>query len=293
MNANSINVRTQDGRTIHIIDAGPAGGIPVVVHHGTPGSARLYGPAVEDAQRRGLRLIGYDRPGYGGSTPRPGRAVADAAEDVAAIAKAMDLKRLLTWGHSGGGPHALACAALLPDLVAAAAALSAPAPYWGDATWLEGMGEDNVHEFGAALESREAVEKFVEAFAPGMLNADAKSLVEAMRTLLSPPDVAALTESLADHLIEQVREGVMGRRDGWIDDDLAFTRPWGFDPESIRVPVLILQGEQDKMVPFEHGRQLARHTPAAEVRLLPEEGHLTMLTARLPEVHAWLLEKWK
>jgi pimeloyl-ACP methyl ester carboxylesterase len=294
MNANSLTVPTQGGRTIHVIDAGPADGIPVLVHHGTPGSAVLYPPWVEDARARGLRLIGYDRPGYGGSSPHAGRTVGAAAQDVAAIAKTLGLKRLLSWGHSGGGPHALACAALLPDLVVAAAALSSPAPYWGDAqSWMAGMGEDNVHEFGAALESPEAVRKFVEAASPGMLNAHAASLAEALRSLLSAPDVAVLSEQVAGHMIRSVREGIQESRDGWVADDLAFTTPWGFDLEAIRMPVLLMHGEQDLMSPIHHGRWLAAKIAHADARFLPYDGHMTLFARRIPEVHAWLLDKWK
>ena len=121
-------VRAPDGRTLAIEEAGDPGGRPVLVHNGTPNSRHLYGPAAADAAARGLRLIGYDRPGYGGSTPQPGRTVADCAADVRAICAGLGIDRLAMWGVSGGGPHVLACAALLPDLVTAAASLASLAP---------------------------------------------------------------------------------------------------------------------------------------------------------------------
>ena len=140
MNANDRTVTTQDGRKLRISEAGQPDGIPVLVHHGTPGSRLLYQPWVEDAQSRGIRLISYERPGYGGSTPHPGRSVASVADDVSAIAEHLNLDLLCVWGASGGGPHALACAALLPDLVVAAAAIASPAPYHADGLdWLAGM----------------------------------------------------------------------------------------------------------------------------------------------------------
>ena len=231
-------ISTRSGREIRIIEAGQPDGVPVLVHSGTPGSRLLYHLWVEDALSHGIRLIGYDRPGYGGSSAVPGRAVASAADDVAAIAKALGLERMAVWGWSGGGPHALACAALLPDLVVAAASLASPAPHPADGLdWFAGMGEGNVVEFSAALEGRDALEQFVEADAPGLLATDPKSLVQALRSLLSPVDVAVVTGDFAANMLNSMREGINERRDGWVDDDIAFTTPWGFELGQIRIPV--------------------------------------------------------
>ena len=129
-----MNVTTPDGRTLSVQIGGDEAGVPVVAHHGTPGCGLLYEGTVIDARARGICLIGYDRPGYGGSTRHPGRTVADAVDDVRAIAAALGVERIATWGASGGGPHALACAVLAPDLVAAAACIAGPSPYTG-ADW--------------------------------------------------------------------------------------------------------------------------------------------------------------
>jgi pimeloyl-ACP methyl ester carboxylesterase len=279
-----------DGRTLTVDEGGDPRGAPVVVHHGTPGARLLYGPHVEDARREGIRLIGYDRPGYGGSTPHPGRSIADAAADVEAICDALGLERIATWGGSGGGPHALACAALLPDRVAAAASVAGVAPYDAeDLDWLAGMGEQNIEEFGAVLEGREMLAPLLDREAESMVAGRPEELLEALHTLLSPPDRAVLSGELAEFMLEQVREGIAERRDGWVDDDLAFAKPWGFDPGEIRVPTQVWQGAQDRFVPYSHGEWLVAHVPGTEPKLSQVDGHLTLVENRLPEIHGWLL----
>jgi pimeloyl-ACP methyl ester carboxylesterase len=281
-----------DGRALAVVEAGDPAGAPVVVHHGTPGSGDLYRLTVEDAQARGIRLIGYDRAGYGDSDRHAGRSVADVAADIAALADALGIGRFATWGASGGGPHTLACAALLGDRVAAAATFAAAAPYGEpDLDFMAGMGEDNVKEFGAALEGADAVRPFLEEFAAGVAGITPEQLADEMRTLLSPPDAAALTGELAEFLYDSFRTATKHGVDGWLDDDLAFVRPWGFDVGSIAVPVQLWQGGQDLMVPRAHGEWLAGRVPGVEVHIVPEDGHLTVVEHNIGEVHAWLTER--
>ncbi len=292
MNNHDHAIITESGREIRILEAGKRDGVPIIVHSGTPGSRLLDPKWIEDAELRGIRLIGYDRPGYGGSTAYPDRNVASAAEDLSRIASALHLDRLAVWGHSGGGPHALACAALQPDLVFAAASLASPAPYHTDELdWLAGMGESNIAEFGAALEGRDALETFIEAEAPGLLSADPESLLQAFRSLLSPVDADVLTGEFVADLIKNIHEGIHERLDGWVEDDMAFIKPWGFDLEQIHVPVLLMHGKQDRFVPFSHGEWLASHIPGVDARILPEDGHITLAVRRISEVHTWLLRK--
>jgi pimeloyl-ACP methyl ester carboxylesterase len=286
-------VTTPDGRALRVREDGDPDGVPVVAHHGTPGSRLLYRRWVEDATERGIRLIAYERPGYGGSDRHEGRSVADAAADVEAIADALGLERFLTQGRSGGGPHALACAALLPDRVAAAATLASVAPYGVDGLdFLEGMGEDNVEEFGAALEGADTLAPLLEGIAPRLIDADPGAVAESLRSLLSPPDVALLSDGLAEELIAVTTEGLRASRDGWLDDDLAFTRPWGFELDSIEVPLQLWQGRQDLMVPAAHGEWLAANIPGVQAVLSEEDGHLSIEHRRIGDVHAWLLERY-
>ncbi len=292
MNNQERTILSESGREIRIVEAGKPDGVPVLVHTGTPGSRLLNPKWIEDALSRGIRLIGYDRPGYGGSTAFPGRTVANAADDMAVIANVLNLDRLAIWGHSGGGPHALACAALQPDLVFAAAALASPAPYEADdLDWLAGMGESNIAEFGAALEGRDALELFIEAEVPGLLAADPESLLQGLRSLLSPVDADVLTGDFVGDLINNIIEGIKERRDGWVDDDIAFMKHWGFDLGKIKRPVMLLHGKQDRFVPFSHGQWLASHIPGVEARILSEDGHITLVVSRISEVHEWLLSK--
>jgi pimeloyl-ACP methyl ester carboxylesterase len=247
---------------------------------------------VRDAEVRGIRLLSYDRPGYGGSTRLAGRTTADCAADIEAVCDELGLERICVWGISGGGPHALAAAALLPDRIAAAASLAACAPYDADGLdWLAGMGELNVEEFGVIFQGEEAHRASMERQREELLAARPEDLVEQWQTLLGPADREVATGEFAAELLDHMRAGIGPSGDGWFDDDLAFVTPWGFDVASIRVPVLLWQGEQDRFVPPGHGRWLAERIPGVEARFTVEDGHLTLAQRRVPEVHAWLLER--
>jgi pimeloyl-ACP methyl ester carboxylesterase len=285
-------IRTPDGRTLAIEEAGDPNGRPVLVHMGTPNSRHLYQPNTIDAAVRGLRLISYDRPGYGGSTPQPGRSVADCAADVRAICAELGIGRLAVWGESGGGPHALACAALLPDLVAAVASLASPAPLDADGLdFFAGMGQDNVDGIKLYLRDPEAARAKLESSREEILATSAADLVGRLQTLLSPTDAAVLKDALADYLIYCDHEGLAPGAQGWWDDGVAHSSPWGFELSDISVPVLLMHGRQDRFVPFGHGEWLAAHVPGVEARLFDHDGHLTLLANRIPEVHAWLADR--
>ena len=278
-------IELPDGRLLDIRVSGPKDGTPFVMHHGTPGSLVPF-RAVEDAvHRRGLRLVTFSRAGYGGSTRKQGRAVADAAADFAALLDHLGAERCLTLGWSGGGPHALAVAALLPDRVAGATLIAGVGPYGEpDLDFLAGMGQDNLDEFGAALAGPDTLAPALEEAAAALGGASAAELIESMSTLLPDVDRAALKGGDGEDLVANFGEAVRKGAAGWIDDDLAFTRPWGFDPAEISVPTFLWQGDADLMVPFAHGRWLAERVPGAVAHLLPGEGHISVFVNRVDEV---------
>ena len=218
--------------------------------------------------------------------------MAHCAEDVRAIATALGIERLGVWGISGGGPHAIACAALLPDLVPAVAVLASPAP-WGaeDLDYFDGMGELNVEDTKLLLDDPPAARAKQQEERVEMLEGTPEQLLEVLGSLLSAADRAVLTGELVDYLIETTRVGIGANDDGWWDDNLSLIEPWGFELDSITTPVLLLHGRQDRFVPFGHGEWLARHIPGVEARLTDDDGHLTLTEHHLETVHAWLIER--
>ncbi len=282
-------VPTADGRTLAIEEYGDPGGRPVLVHNGTPNSRYLYQRVVADAAGHGFRLIGYDRPGYGGSSPHPGRTVADCAADVRAICAALGVDRLATWGISGGGPHVLACAALLPDLVVAAASLASLAPYGADGLdWYAGMGQENADDFRQYFADQPAARRKLAEDRAGALADTPDNVAKGLETLLTPTDAAVLTGELAEYLVWSTKEGLAPGDEGWWEDTVAHSGPWGFELAKISVPVLLMHGREDMFVPFGHGEWLAAHIPGVDARLSDHDGHLTLLENRIGEVHDWL-----
>ena len=276
MTAEAVTVRTPDGRELEVHREGPAGAPVLVFHCGTPNAPAGFPPVTDPVRERGWQLVGYARPGYAGSTPREGRAVADAAGDVAAILDHLGVGEFLTLGWSGGGPHALACAALLPGRCRAAAVLSSLAPLEGQ-DLLAGMAPGNVAEFGAAASSAAELDALLAPKLAERAALTGEQLADALGDLIEGVDRDALTGELAESLAAMVRRAVSTGLAGWRDDDLAFAAPWGFEPSEISAPVSVWHGARDRMVPFAHGRWLAERIPGARAQLFDGEGHLTLL----------------
>jgi pimeloyl-ACP methyl ester carboxylesterase len=285
------SIRTDSGRELLVQEGGDQAGRAVLVQLGTPSSRLLYGPHLLDAKDRGIRLIAYDRPGYGGSTPLPGRAVADCAEDVRAIVDALGIDRFAVWGISGGGPHALACAGVLSERVVAAATLASPAPFDAEGLdWFADTGAENVEDDKLILSDPEAARAKIARDRLEFFEPTEPDPAASHPTLFSPVDAEALTHDLGDYLAERNRMGLAPGIEGWWDDSVALLRPWGFSLDAIQVPVMVWHGRQDRMVPFGHGEWLVRRLPTAEPHLNDDDGHLTLLQNRVPAVHAWLLD---
>jgi pimeloyl-ACP methyl ester carboxylesterase len=270
-------VELSDGRTLHYYDTGQGqsdGRVPVFWHHGTPNVGSPPEPLFPAAADNGLRWVSYDRPGYGGSAPNPGRDVASAAADVSAIADALGIGRFAVLGHSGGGAHALACGALLPERVLAVVSMSGVAPFDAEGLdWFAGWSPSGVAEQRAARAGRAALEAYLPSaeFDPGTFTADDQSALGSTWSWLA---------GVAGQAMEEGDEGM-------VEDLLAGAQGWGFAPGDLTVPVLIVHGDTDRMVPSAHGEWLAAHCPAAELRLVPGAGHITVLDSA-PAALQWL-----
>jgi len=270
-------IPTPDGRVVETWVEGPADGRALIFIHGTPGAGLPDPAGVRVAADRGWRWISWSRPGYAASTRQQGRSVADIAADAAAVLDHLGIDEAYVVGHSGGGPHAIACAALLPDRILGAATIGGVAPYPADGLdWLAGMGPENVAEFNETLKGPEAERAMVERIGEPFRTVTAADIIEAFGGLIDHVDAGALTDEYGDFVAAEFRHALSRGYDGWIDDDLVFVKPWGFDLDAITVPVHIWQGAHDKMVPFAHGQWLAAHVGSACPHLFDEHGHLSL-----------------
>jgi len=275
-------VTTADGRTLEILTGGNRSGYPWVWVPGTPSAAVDYPRLDALATTLDLRLVTWSRPGYGGSTPRPlppgGPRIVDDVPDIEAILDSLRMDEFVVVGWSGGGPRALATAAVLSDRCRAAATLASLAPF--DAAgldWMAGMGPANVADFTAALQGPEAYAAFQEKFFLPMTSVGVADVAAGLGQLLTPTDDVTFTEDLAQWLAETMhRAGVQGVT-GVRDDGLALAAPWGFEVSSISVPTAVWAGGQDVTVPYSHGHWLAASVPGAVAHLLEEAGHITLV----------------
>jgi pimeloyl-ACP methyl ester carboxylesterase len=218
--------------------------------------------------------------------------MASCCEDVRAIAAALDIDRLGVWGISGGGPHALACAALLEDLVPAVASLASPAPFDADGLdYYEGMGEMNVDDIRMSIEDPLAARDKCEQDRVEYIATEPETIAESIATLVSPVDAQALTGELAEFYVACARDGLAAGSDGWWDDGLALVTPWGFELGSIRTPVMLRHGRPDRFVPFGHGEWLAGRIPGGQAELSDDDGHLTLVPNHIEATHEWLLKR--
>jgi pimeloyl-ACP methyl ester carboxylesterase len=276
-----VDVLTADGRVLHTYDIGPTertDELVVLWQHGTPNTGAPPEPLFEPARSLGIRWIGYDRPSYGGSTPHPDATVATAADDVRQIADQLGIGRFTVFGHSGGGPRALACGALIPDRVVAVVSVSSPAPWPAPGLdYFAGMSDGGARELRAAARGRAELQEVLAAN-----EFDPESFI--------PADYAAL-EGNWSWFNGIVEAATANGFDGMIADLVGAMAAWGFDLAAVSAPTLIMHGTADRMVPSSHSEWLAAHCPAAELRLSPGEGHISVLDSA-PGALAWLREVW-
>ena len=275
-----VDLATADGRVLHAYDVGSTArrdDLVVMWHGGTPNTGAPPEPLFEVAQSLGIRWIGYDRPGYGGSTAHRGATVASAAADASRVASHLSIERFAVFGHSGGGPRALACAAMLPDRVIAAVSVSSPAP-WPAAglDYFAEMSEGISSELRAAAQGRAELEQVL-----AESEFDPQSFIAA--------DYAALDGSWS-WFNGIVQAATANGLDGMIEDDLGTMAPWGFDLAKITAPTLIMHGTGDRLVPSSHAEWLGAHCPSAELRLVPDEGHISVLSSARAAL-AWLRDR--
>lgn len=281
-----------DGRHLDVLVDGPDNAPTLLFHHGTPGSGAQYRFITAAARALGLRTVTYSRPGYGGSSRHAGRTVADAVPDALAVLDHVGAADCVTAGWSGGGPHALACGALAPERVRGVLSMAGVAPYdAADLDFLAGMGQENIEEFHAALAGEDRLREALTQQAQQLAGATPEVIAAGMMSLLPASDLAVLSDDFGADLAANFREGLRGGPDGWIDDDLALVRPWGFDLAAIGVPASVWQGSEDLMVPYAHGQWLARNVGRATDRahLLEGEGHLSVIIGSIQAMLAELV----
>lgn len=281
-----------DGRSLEYLTGGDPQGFAFVYHSGTPSAAVHYGPLWAAAGRAGLRLVTVSRPGYGASTPRPVTGdwpvpITADAEDTALLLDHLGMGDFVTLGWSGGGPRALACAATMPDRCRAVASLAGVAPVGAAGLdWSAGMGPENVRDFEAASQGRAGYAPIATEQAEAMAVLTADDIVAAFGGLVDEVDAAALTGEFAEYGAASFRYAVAQGPVGMLEDTLQIVRPWGFDVADLTVPVAVWQGAHDKMVPFAHGTWLSRSIPGARAHLFDDEGHLSLVVARIDEILA-------
>jgi pimeloyl-ACP methyl ester carboxylesterase len=268
------DVQLGDGRVLHAYDSGPdaAARLVLVWHHGSPQTGAPLEPVLAAAAARGIRVLSYGRPSCGGSSPNPGRDVGSSAADVAAVADAFGVDRFAAMGASGGGPHALAGAALLPERVTGVVSIAGLAPYTDAFDWFGGMRSPG--GLRAARQGRDARERFAET-------------AEFDPEQFLPADFAALEGEWASLGADVDRSEAFGPG-GLIDDDVAFTKPWGFELEQVEAPVLLVQGEGDRVVPRRHASWMLSRLPNAQLWMRLDDGHVSVLST-VPDAMDWLL----
>ena len=277
--------KLRSGRELEVLDNGVDSTRAIVFHHGTPASASLWSQWFTYAADAGIRAISYSRAGYGTSDRDYGRSIVSINKDISEVLESKGIEKFVAIGWSGGGPHALANT-LLDSNVGAITLAGVGAYGVEDLDFLEGMAQENYDEFGASLQGEDVIQQWFIDNASEFKSAGGAEIREAFGGLISETDKKSMEGSFADVIAAAIRSGLAVSFDGWVDDDVAFTKPWGFDLSSISKPVKIWQGDQDFMVPHAHSHWLKKHISTAELTFIPGQGHVTLLVDYTDKVFA-------
>ena len=264
-----------DGRIVELLVAGTPSSKAVVFHHGTPGATSTWDEWLAEVAKQGGFAFSYSRPGYGKSSRHEGRTVLDNAKDIEEILNHFGISSIVSIGWSGGGPHCLADTTL-PQSVAAISIAGVGAYGASDLDFLDGMGEENHDEFGEAVKGPAAIEDWMQRNASSLAQVTGDQIVEAFGGLIGEADKKALNDGAAEGVAKSYRQSIEAGYYGWMDYDLSFVAPWGFDITKISVPVELWQGNDDFMVPHAHGYWLEKHIPTAKLNFVPGEGHISL-----------------
>jgi pimeloyl-ACP methyl ester carboxylesterase len=264
-----------EGFVEYVVD-GPEDARDLLVFHvGTPSAAVRWSGLIAAATAAGMRVASYSRGGYGTSTRRAGRTVADEAAITAALADRLGYARFFVLGWSGGGPVALACAALLQDRVRAAMSMAGTAPRTESGAAWETFSTPEQHkewddlaggDMATLLPDFEQAVGFFSHVTARKLRAIGGPVDERGRAY----DVVANVDR---DLVRSMRRAVAHGYFGFLDDNLAQVRDWGFRVADIRVPVIVRHGALDRLVKIEQGRWLAATIPGARGVFLDDAGH--------------------
>jgi pimeloyl-ACP methyl ester carboxylesterase len=275
--------KVKDGRELEILDNGITSDKAIIFHHGTPHHASAWSSWLEDAANRGIRALSYSRAGYGTSDRNFGRSVFSNNSDISLLLDGKNISSFVAIGWSGGGPHALANT--FDHRNVGAITLAGVGEFGAsDLDFLEGMGPENHDEFGAALKGEAALDAWMNANAGSMKNVTGAEIKEAFGGLIGDADKSVIEGDFADQMAATMRSGLAVSFDGWIDDDLAFVRPWGFNVSDISKPVFIWQGDDDFMVPHAHSKWLAEHIPGSQLKFVPGHGHISLVEKYRAEI---------
>jgi pimeloyl-ACP methyl ester carboxylesterase len=273
----ALMIQLRDGRTLGYAEYGDPAGKPAFMFHGFPGARLESAMAHESAAQHGVRLISIDRPGYGLSDFKPGRAFLDWPNDVVELATALGIDRFGVAGVSGGGPYVAACAYAIPERLTSICIISGVGPFDAPGA-TEGMGMQNKLLFGLgrrapwlgglvirvmARTAKNASDKFIDQMA--------KAMPEPDRVVLQRPDIRAM-------MLADVRESFRQGSRGAVHELLMYARPWGFRLQDITAPVHLWQGTADKNVSPAMGRYQASAIPDCQATFCEGEGHLLVVT---------------